>query len=1112
MMFNADAWKRYVPVSLVVAALAIVSLTLLAPATAIAQQVKVAAGAPAPAGDNSNAVLINLGIAIALIVGSFALGHWLSRWFRLPDQSTRMGVIVFAIAASLVVTLMGWPPRLGIDLRGGVILIYDIDKSQRHEGQEQVDSLTIDKLIVAVTKRVNPGGIREVTVRPYGVDSIEIIIPEPRSTGPRDGEGVQSSEELDRIKKIISTSGALEFRIVADRRNPNDASIIAKATDAEADPNKNDVVEAGPDGKPEVVARWVPLDRAEMASTYERDPNFATRLDKRGQVQVLLMMDEQNVTGEYLRNATSGFDQAGKPAVKFAFDSRGATLFGELTTNNLPQGDFHRQLAIILDGRLVTAPRINSAIFDSGEITGQFTQEETNVLAAVLTAGQLPAALRHEPTSSMVIGPTLGADTIAKGVKSMLIATLVVVIFMLIYYRFAGIVANFAVILNVLLTVAFMILFKAAFTLSGLAGLALTVGMAVDANVLIYERMREELARGATLRMAIRNGFERATTTIIDANVTTLISAVVLYAIGTDQVKGFAVTLILGILMNLFTAITVSRAIFDVAEKQRWITKLKMMQILSGSNYDFIGKRRPAIALSLIVIGIGMAGVWARGKGLLDIDFTGGVSVETLFDRAHPQDITVVRSKLEEHASDLPDLTVQDVHITDEPSGIRFLVITSEPDETKVEKDLQEIFQGELAYNHLKVGDVAAIPATATAPPGEKPSIEQGSQNIRDQLDAFGDNEIALAQNEADAPKTDTPATPTPPADAAKTDATSTNAPSTDAPKADSAVPKADTPAAKPDAPAAEPAKDTAEPAKETEKPKDIFAGGTQATITFDQPISHDSLDEMFEKAVAAGPKPVIVGLDNPEYETGMERGFRQWTVKVAGTQDDINRLTADVQKQLAAEPFFPSSNKIGAAVASNTQEQAIIALLASILLIMIYVWFRFTQVMFGLSVIVALFHDVLVTLGALAVSYWLAPYLGAVGVEPFKINLPIIAAFLTIIGYSLNDTIVIFDRIRELRGKSTELSAELVNTCINQTLSRTLLTSLTVFLVVLILYAIGGQGIHGFAFALVIGTISGTYSTIYIATPVLIWLNKSQKSSAMTASNSRSTAAAGSR
>ena len=156
-------------------------------------------------------------------------------------------------------------------------------------------------------------------------------------------------------------------------------------------------------------------------------------------------------------------------------------------------------------------------------------------------------------------------------------------------------VANIAVILNVLLTVAFMILFHAAFTLSGLAGLALTVGMAVDANVLIYERMREELGRGATLRMAIRNGFDRATTTIIDANVTTLISAVVLFYIGTDQVKGFAVTLILGIVMNLFTAITVSRAIFDMAERNRWVTQLRMMQMMSKANYDFIGKRKLAI-------------------------------------------------------------------------------------------------------------------------------------------------------------------------------------------------------------------------------------------------------------------------------------------------------------------------------------------------------------------------------------------------------------------------------------------------------------------------------------------------------------------------------------
>ncbi|HEX4132046.1 MAG TPA: protein translocase subunit SecD [Pirellulales bacterium] len=1071
----------------------------LLPAMAVAQEaadkvgpvtVKVTTPDAATGNAVTRSILINTGIAVGLIVGSIALGTWIAKRTRLPDHGTRFSVVIFAVAASLLVTILGWPPRLGIDLRGGVILIYDIDKSQTHEGQQQLDAMTIDKLVGAVSKRVNPGGILEVTVRPYGVGQIEIIIPEPRKTGAEgENDSAQTSGELDRIKNKISTSGALEFRIVADRRSASDAAIMAKA--AELDVGKSDVVETGRDGVQELVARWTPLYRADEARSYEGDPEIAARRSRRGELEVLVLIEpkDRTVTGDYLRNASSGFDQTGHPSIHFSFDARGATLFGDLTSSNLPQGDFKRRLAILLDGRLVTAPSINSAIYDRGEITGRFTQEEASDLAEILTAGQLPATLRHEPTSSMVIGPTLGADTIAKGVKSMLIATAVVVVFMLIYYRFAGLVANLAVILNVLLTVAFMIMFKAAFTLSGLAGLALTVGMAVDANVLIYERMREELARGATLRMAIRNGFERATTTIVDANVTTLISAVVLYAIGTDQVKGFAVTLILGIVMNLFTAITVSRAIFDVAEKMRWITNLRMMQIMTGANYDFIGKRRLAIALSVIVIAIGMAGVAVRGKGLLDIDFTGGVSVETLFDRAHAQDVSLVRSKLEAHADVLPDLTVQDVHISSEPPGIRFLVITSNPSEEDVEREIQNVFRGELAYNHVKLVSSETIPAQATTPeangvqpekePGAaQPEKKQGAalpkdDTVDENALAFADDAAKAAAAKADELKTDDTAKPVEPAKSTETKAV-------DASKTE---PKAQQKAGEDEKKGAPKATDAT--------PSDPFAGGTMAHLRFDQPISHDALQGLIHDALKANPATAdaAVDLSSADYEPGMERALAQWDAKIAAPQREVEPMVTKIQQELAEEPFFPSSNKIGAAVATNTQEQAIVALVASIVLIMIYVWFRFTQVIFGLSVIVALVHDVLVTLGALAVSYWLAPYLGFAGVEQFKINLPIIAAFLTIIGYSLNDTIVIFDRIREIRGKSPELSAALVNTSINQTLSRTLLTSLTVFLVVVILYAVGGQGIHGFAFALVIGTISGTYSTIYIATPALIWL-----------------------
>ena len=296
----------------------------------------------------------------------------------------------------------------------------------------------------------------------------------------------------------------------------------------------------------------------------------------------------------------------------------------------------------------------------------------------------------------------------------MLVATTAVIIFMVIYYRFAGVVANIALLLNVLLIVAFMIMFNAAFTLSGLAGLALTVGMAVDANVLIYERMREEIARGSTLRMAIRNGFSKATTTIIDANVTTLISAVVLYIMGSDQVKGFAVTLILGIVMNLYTAIFVSRVCFDIAEKMGFIRQLKMLHILSNPNFDFIGKRRIAIAISLIIIGIGMIGVVQRGKGLLDIDFTGGVSVQAVFDK--PTDVADIRDKIDAVRDTLPDATVQDVRIAKEEPGMRFVINTSNPNIESVETKLAEIFQGELRANHMELASLDPITAAAAQP------------------------------------------------------------------------------------------------------------------------------------------------------------------------------------------------------------------------------------------------------------------------------------------------------------------------------------------------------------------------------------------------------------
>ena len=252
-----------------------------------------------------------------------------------------------------------------------------------------------------------------------------------------------------------------------------------------------------------------------------------------------------------------------------------------------PNGTLKYELGIVLDDKLVQAAYIKSRITSSGEITGNFTESDVQKTVDILNAGSLPAALSKIPVSEYSASAQLGNDTIRAGAISMVMATIAILIFMQRYYRFSGFVANLAVLMNLVLVMAVMILIKAHLTLAGLAGLVLSVGMAVDANVLIYERMREEQERGAALRMAIRNGFGRAMATIIDSHCTTLITGIVLFVIGTDQLRGFATTLVLGLLLNLFTAVYCSRIIFDIAERQRWLTKLKMMQDFRQDEFRF---------------------------------------------------------------------------------------------------------------------------------------------------------------------------------------------------------------------------------------------------------------------------------------------------------------------------------------------------------------------------------------------------------------------------------------------------------------------------------------------------------------------------------------------
>jgi SecD/SecF fusion protein len=357
------------------------------------------------------------------------------------------------------------------------------------------------------------------------------------------------------------------------------------------------------------------------------------------------------------------------------------------------------------------------------------------------------------------------------------------------------------------------------------------------------------------------------------------------------------------------------------------------------------------------------------------------------------------------------------------------------------------------------------------------------------------DGLLALAQEQ---PKTDAP----PAGQTPKSEETKPAEPATEQPKPaaetsdqkpapdESAKPDAAAPA-RPVEPAAQKAEDPARPAAGDEPPGSMV-GGTRVELTFSQPIAHAPLEELIQQQLAAlKVVDAALQLSNPGYQPGSEARFEKWTLETTLKSEPTRTLLDAIAKQLAGTPVFPSSSEIGGKVAGDTQLAAAYAMVASMIMIVIYVWIRFQNWYFGLAAVLALVHDVLVAIAFLAMSYYLAPYLSFLQVDPFKISLPVVAALLTIVGFSINDTIVIFDRIREVRGKSPDLTPQMINLSVNQTLGRTLLTSGTVLISCVILYVVGGAGIHAFAYSMVIGVIAGTYSTVYIAAPVLLWLRK---------------------
>jgi SecD/SecF fusion protein len=685
--------------------------------------------------------------------------------------------------------------------------------------EAQVRERALSQAVEVLRKRVDRFGVAEPLIQPAGEDRILIQLP-----------GL-SEQEKETAKRRIQQAAFLEFRLV----HPESQELLAKGLSAVGYTNLTERKRLR-DGRAELV------------------PYLVKKTPERG------------LTGKYIKSARVDIDpMSNQPRIAFTFNNEGATIFGDITRQNV-----NRQLAIILDGELKSAPNIREPILGgSGVIEGSFTLEEAFDLANTLV-NPLEAPVEIEEERG--VDPSLGADSVRSGLKAAIIGTIAVSLFMLVYYLRAGVVANIALILNVIMLLGVMCSVGTTLTLPGIAGIVLTIGMAVDANVLIYERIREELAAGKSMRGAVAAGYDKAFGTIFDSNFTTLISSIILIFFGTGPVKGFGVTLTIGVCASMFTALVVTRLIFDWLLKHEWLKSLHMLHLIGGTRIDFLRWAKPAFALSWALILVGMAFGISRGRDVLGVDFAGGDRITLRY--AENQEVGV--DKLRE------------------------------------------------AISRLNVG----------------------------------------------------------------------------------------------------------EPMIQYQKDPSTGKKSLQVTVAFD-----------------AGSKV-------------------EETVAKEFPEAKFERIALD---------------KVGPVVGKEILKSALVASFLAMFGILAYVAFRY-EFSFAVGAVIAILHDVLMTMG------WFF-------LTDRQLSSPMVAAVLTIMGFSINDTIVIFDRIREdLKLGVRGTFRELMNHALNRTLSRTIITSGTVFLSTLSLYLFGGGVINDFAFTFLVGILTGSYSSIYIASAIVLWWHKGER------------------
>ncbi len=750
--------------------------------------------------------------------------------------------------------------------------------------------------------------------------------------------------------------------------------------------------------------------------------------------------------GEWeVSKAYRGTDNIGRAAIDFEMNAGGGALLGQLTGSHVGE-----HMAVLLDDEVYTAPTLQSQISNRGQITGEFSDEEIRYIVRVLAGGSLQAKLFPEPISISSFGPELGADNLQKGLRSGVISLVIVGGFMIVYYFGFGVVAVIALFINSILILGCMAISKAAFTMPGIAGIILTFGMAVDSNVLIYERMREEFGRGHDMKTAVRLGFDKALASIVDGNVTNLIVCVVLYYTGTPEIRGFAITMGVGVLCTLFAALVASRIIFDILVNLGWRKgtmlpmRVPLVQHLITPHINWMRYRFVFLAISTLYVSLGLGMAIFRGPKMLDNEFLGGTQITLSFktDPATGKPMEMDRPEVEQRVHDIgKDLPpTDDLHnlidaevypINPEADGIRssqFSIKTVASNAKAITDAVTDKFADKLDSKPPLTFEGSDSLKAAGAPvyPIEKPvlgaNIEQG--DAREDVRQYVGGVVIVLKD----------LSPAPTLDGLRQRLDSKR----------EAASYSDTLARKRDV---------------------IVLKGDERAVKSAAVVVYDESASIFDNEI--------------KWEDEVKN--REWSL----TQEALTQATTPA-----------SVHNFTAAIASTFRANAITAAILSFLFIGIYIWVRFKTPRNSLGAVLALIHDVITVLGLLALCGVLYEHPATAGIArslgllPFKIDLNLVAALLTIAGYSLNDTVVVMDRIRENKGKLPYATRDIINASINQTFSRTLITGGTTLVSCIVLYLFGGEGMRAFAFALTTGLIVGTYSSVAVAAPI-IWSRK---------------------